>query len=125
MARRCPRSRPLGAARLARWRLAVMREGWLTVVPAPALTVHGLLWDLALADVAALDCDEGVGSGLYAKIVQPVLTAGGAKRALVYVGANAGPGAADADYRAIAAARAAGLPREGLAALEALARGRS
>ena len=30
MARRCPRSKPLGLARLMRHRLAVMREGWLT-----------------------------------------------------------------------------------------------
>ncbi len=30
MARRCPRSRPLGVARLMRHRLAIMREGWLT-----------------------------------------------------------------------------------------------
>jgi hypothetical protein len=29
--RRCPRPKALGPARLARHRLAVMREGWLTV----------------------------------------------------------------------------------------------
>ena len=32
MARRCPRSKALGLARLERRRLAVMREGWLTAV---------------------------------------------------------------------------------------------
>ena len=32
MARRCPRSKALGLARLERHRLAVMREGWLTAV---------------------------------------------------------------------------------------------
>ena len=31
MARRCPRPKALGVARLVRHRLAVMREGWLTV----------------------------------------------------------------------------------------------
>ena len=29
----------------------------------PALAVHGVLWDLALADVAALDRYEGSGAG--------------------------------------------------------------
>jgi hypothetical protein len=59
MARRCPRSKPLGPARLARHRLAVMREGWLTVARDPGSAVHGVVWELALADVAALDRYEG------------------------------------------------------------------
>jgi len=126
MARRCPRSSLSGPARLERHRLAVMREGWLTAVRAPNATVHGLLWDLALADVPALDRYEGVAAGLYTKVVQPVVAPGGAKRALVYFGANAGPGAAKPDYLAgvVAAARAQGLPAEAVAALEALAAAR-
>ncbi len=122
MGRRCPRSKPVGLARLERHRLAIMREGWLTAVRAPRAAVHGILWDLALADVPALDRYEGVPKGLYAKVVQPVVAAGGAKRALVYFGANAGPGVAKADYLAgvVAAARVAGLPAEAVAALEAL-----
>jgi hypothetical protein len=70
MARRCPRSKAVGLARLARHRLAVMREGWLTVVRDSRASAHGILWDLALSDVRALDRYEGP---LYAKIVQPVL----------------------------------------------------
>jgi hypothetical protein len=124
MARRCPRSRPLGVARLMRHRLAVMREGWLTATRDPRGRVHGVLWDLALADVSALDRFEGVGTGLYAKAVQPVIAAGGPKRALVYFGRNAGPGRADAAYirDVIAAARHWRLPEDGLAALQELAR---
>jgi hypothetical protein len=126
MARRCPRSRRMGLARLERHRLAVMREGWLTVVRAPLSAVHGMLWDLALADVPALDRYERLHAGLYAKIVQPVVCPSGAKRAIVYVGANAGPGAPSPDYIAgvLAAARAAGLPGGAVAALEALRPGR-
>ena len=122
MARRCPRARPLGVARLERHRLAIMREGWLTAVRAPRASVHGLLWDLALADVPALDRYEEVARGLYVKGVQPVVAAGGAKRALVYFGANSGPGVGKPDYLAevLAAGRAAGLPADGIAALEAL-----
>ena len=122
MARRCPRARPVGVARLERHQLTIMREGWLTAIRAPRVAVHGLLWELALADVPALDRYEGLSRGLYAKAVQAVIGVAGAKRALVYFGANAGPGVANPDYLAgvLAAARAAGLPAEGIAALEAL-----
>ncbi|MGD0723684.1 MAG: gamma-glutamylcyclotransferase family protein [Roseiarcus sp.] len=124
MASRCPHSRPLGVARLMRHRLVAMREGWLSVARDPRASVHGVLWDIALADVAALDRYEGVGGGLYVKRLQAVVAAAGARRALVYLGANAGPGALRPDYAAavIAAARHWGLPAETLAALAALAR---
>jgi gamma-glutamylcyclotransferase (GGCT)/AIG2-like uncharacterized protein YtfP len=92
MARRCPRSNPLGLARLERHRLPVMREGWLTAVRDARSTVHGVLWDIALSDVPALDRYEGVQRGLYAKVSQPVVAEGGANRALAYFGTNAGLG---------------------------------
>jgi len=120
MARRCPRSKPLGLARLQRHRIAVMREGFLTAARDPRSTVHGIVWDLALSDVPALDRYEGLPRGLYTKTVQPVLTANGPRRVLVYFGANAGPGTARPDYLAeiLDAARARGLPPEAIAALE-------
>ena len=124
MASRCPRSTRLGPATLMRHRLAVMREGWLTVARDPRARVHGVLWNLALADVAALDRFEGVGEGLYVKAVQPVLAEIGPRRALVYLGANAGPGRGRRDYLrdVLAAAHAVGLPREAIEALERLVR---
>lgn len=124
MAERCPRSKPLGLAKLMRHRLAIMREGWLTAARDPRGRVHGVLWDLALADVSALDRFEELGDGLYTKAAQPVVAAGGPKRALVYFGANSGPGIARADYLAsvIAAANHWRLPAEALAALAALSR---
>ena len=123
MARRCPRSNALGLARLARHRLQVMREGWLTAVRDPRSVVHGVLWDLALADVAALDRYEGLPQGLYAKLAQPVLAERGPRQAIVYVGANAGPGVARPDYIAevVAAARSWPLPAEAIEALERVA----
>ena len=81
MARRCPRSKALDLARLERHRLAVMREGWLTAVPDARSAVHGVLWNLALSDVPALDRYEGLSQGLYTKVAQPVIAPGGAKRA--------------------------------------------
>ena len=123
MARRCPRSKALGLARLERHRLTVMREGWLTAVREPRSAVHGVLWDLALSDIAALDRYEGLSQGLYAKLTQPVIAERGPKQAIVYFGANAGPGAVRPDYIAevLAAARSWPLPEEGLAALERVA----
>jgi hypothetical protein len=125
MASRCPRSKALGVARLARHRLAVMREGWLTAVRDPGASVHGVLWDVALSDVSALDRYEGLAQGLYAKIAQPVIAKSGTRRALVYVGVNAGPGTVRPDYLAevAAAARSWQLPREAIAAIEQLAAG--
>ena len=124
MARRCPRSKALGLARLKRHRLAVMREGWLTAVRDLSSAVHGVLWDLAFADVAALDRYEGLSQGLYAKLTQAVVAEGGPKRALVYFGANAGPGAGRPAYMAevLAAAKSWPLPADGVAALERIAR---
>jgi gamma-glutamylcyclotransferase (GGCT)/AIG2-like uncharacterized protein YtfP len=119
MEARCPGSKPLGLARLTRHRLAIMREGWLTVVRDANATVHGVLWDLALADVRALDRHEGLAEGLYAKTPQSVATPNGARRALIYFGSNAGPGVARPDYLeiVIAAARHWRLPEATLAAL--------
>ena len=123
MARRCPRSKPLGLARLMRHRLAVMREGWLTATRDANANVDGVLWTIALADMAALDRYEGLGDGLYVKAAQPVVVAGGAKRALIYFGANSGPGVAQADYIAdvLRAARRWNLPDAAIARLEQFA----
>jgi len=82
-----------------------------------------MLWDVALADMRALDQYEQLGGGLYAKTLQPVIGEQGAKRALVYFGANAGPGVAAADYIAgvLAAARHWRQPAATIARLESFA----
>ena len=99
MAERCPRSKPLGSARLARHRFFIMDNGWASVCADPRREVHGVLWDLALADVRVLDKYEEIHSGLYQKIIQPVLRGGGASaRALVYVGGSLKPGVAQPGY---------------------------
>jgi AIG2-like family len=124
MARRCPRSKALGLARLERHRLAVMREGWLTAVRNPSSAVHGVMWELALSDVAALDRYENLSQGLYVKLAQAIIAERGPKQAIVYFGVNAGPGAARPAYLAevLAAARSWSLPAEGVEALERLVR---
>jgi Gamma-glutamyl cyclotransferase, AIG2-like len=124
MSRRCPRSKALGLARLERHRLAVMREGWLTAIRSPSSAVHGVLWELALSDVPALDRHESLSQGLYTKETQPVIAEGRPKRAIVYFGTNSGPGVLRPAYIAevLAAARSWALPAGAVEALEQLAR---
>ncbi len=88
MAARCPGSKPLGLARLPRHRFVITRDGYASVLRDPRREVHGVLWDLALSDVRALDKFEEVDRGLYAKINQSVIGLAGPRRALVYVGAS-------------------------------------
>ena len=123
MAVRCPHAKPLGTARLARHRLAIMREGWLTATRDPRGEVQGVLWEAALSDMHALDRYEGLSEGFYAKSSQPVIGERGAKRAIVYFGANSGPGVARPDYIAgvLAAARRWKLATATIAQLEAFA----
>ena len=123
MATRCPSSRPLGPARLPGFRPVIMAQGWLSVVPDARREVWGLLWEVALADIAALDRYEEVGAGLYRKVYRPVLTQGGPRRALIYLGRDAGPGRANPGYLegVLAAARELGLPASYLPDLAALA----
>lgn len=122
MAARCPASRPIGRARLPRHRPVIMREGYASVARDPRRDVYGLLWELALADIAALDRYEDVARGLYVKRQVSVLSEAGPRRALCYLGSNAGPGAPQPGYLegVLEAGRMAGLPPAYLAELAAL-----
>ena len=122
MAERCPRSKALGPARLARHRFFIMESGWASVCADPRRDVHGVLWDLALSDVHVLDAYEDIRSGLYKKIMQPVLRGGGASaRALVYVGGSVKSGPAQPGYmeQVLEAARNWSLPDHYLRDLQA------
>ena len=123
MAVRCPASQPLGLARLARHRFIVSREGYASVLRDPRRTVWGVVWDVAFADMPALDRYESVASGLYFKLMQPVIIERGARRALIYVARNPAIGQPRPGYleQVVAAAREAGLPGDYLAEIEAWA----
>ncbi len=124
MAKRCPASRPLGPARLPRHEFFIMSDGFASVRRAPQAAVHGLLWDLALADVPALDDFEEVAAGLYDKRVQPVIRPVGAVQALVYVGRSTQDGKPRPGYvdTIVAAGEAANLPLAYLRSLTAILR---
>ncbi|MCJ2117774.1 gamma-glutamylcyclotransferase [Methylobacterium sp. J-001] len=112
MALRCPVSRLIGCGRLPGYCFIIMREGYASVVRDSARVVHGVLWELALDDIPALDRYEGVAGGLYAKATLPVTTASGVKRALIYLGRSTASGRPRPGYleAVVAAAQAAQLP---------------
>ncbi len=114
MLQRCPASKPVGIGRLMRHRFIVFDEGYASVARDPQRAVWGMVWDLALADVPALDRYESLSTGLYTKAIQPVVTGQGPRRAIVYVGRSARPGLPKPGYMegVIEAATHAGLPED-------------
>lgn len=112
MAKRCPASKPVGIGRLMRHRFIIFDEGYASVMRDGSHAVWGMVWDLALADMPALDRYESLSTGLYTKVIQPIVTAQGPRRAVVYIGRNTRPGKPKVDYMeaVVEAAMKAGLP---------------
>lgn len=127
MSARAPGARPLGLARLVRHRFAITEHGYASILRDPRATVHGLLWEVPLADIRALDRFEEVDRGLYAKIAQPVITASGPRRALVYAGTGKPGGKPRAGYLedVIRAGAEIGLPSGYLKEIATLGQGAS
>ena len=123
MARRCPASRCRGPARLAGYEFFIMSSGFASVRPRRGAAVHGVVWDLALADVPRLDLFEDVAGGLYGKRILPVIRPSGSLRALVYVGRDTEAGPPQAGYLdiVVAAALAARCPAAYVKSLAAMA----
>ena len=116
MAARCPGARLLGASRLPGYRFVIARAGLAGVDPDPSSDVHGVLWRLSPADVAALDAFEGVDEGLYRKVVFSI--DGGP--VLLYVPEDRERGTPAPAYLSsvIAAAKRHGLPEDYVKELE-------
>jgi hypothetical protein len=98
MGMRCPGATALGTATLVGWRFVVIREGFGSIAPQPGRVVHGVLWRLALRDLAAVNAYECLDSGLYVRRSLPVRCAGGQASALVYIGRRSGEGAPRPGY---------------------------
>jgi hypothetical protein len=95
MGMRCPGATALGTATLVGWRFVVIREGFGSIAPQPGRVVHGVLWRLALRDLAAVNAYECLDSGLYVRRSLPVRCAGGqGKRARLHRAPERGGGAA-------------------------------
>jgi hypothetical protein len=99
---------------LERHRWIIMSDGYASVVAGASSDVHGLLWQLAIDDVPALDHYEEVSSGLYSKVVRPVRFGEATRYAFLYKGRRPSLGLPDPGYLAgiVDAASALRLPSE-------------
>ena len=115
-----PGARALGAAQLPGYRFVITGDGYASVVPAPAQTVHGVLWRLTPRDVVMIDAWENIESGLYCQAILPVRHAGRRKLALVYLARPGGEGRPKQGYMelVIAAARDWDFPAPYVRSLE-------
>jgi hypothetical protein len=115
-----PAAEPLGVAALPHHRFIVTADGYASVAPARASTVHGVLWRLTPRDRIMLDVWESVACGHYRATSLAVLHAGARRSALVYVARPRPVGRARTGYMelVVAAARQWKLPPDYVAMLQ-------
>jgi hypothetical protein len=120
MRKYAPGAEPLGLAALPHHRFIITADGYASVKPARASTVHGVLWRLTPRDRVLLDMWESVACGHYRAAMHSVLHAGTRRLALVYVARPRPVGRARAGYMelVVAAARAWNLPADYIAGLQ-------
>ena len=120
MRKHAPGAEPLGVAALAHHRFVITADGYASIMPARAVTVHGVLWRLTPRDRIMLDVWESVACGHYRAAMFSALHAGVRPPALVHVARPRRIGRARAGYMdlVIAAARAWNLPPDYIAGLQ-------
>ncbi len=92
MRARCPLARPLGRATLPGWRFNINPDGLASLAVHQGAQVHGVLWDVSVRDVAAINAYEGIASGLYEARMLPVRHDSRHASALVYIARRQGRG---------------------------------
>jgi hypothetical protein len=107
MRKHAPDARALGVAELAGHRFVITADGYASVEPARAQTVHGVLWRITPRDRVTLDAWENVRGGLYRCETPAVRGAAGLAPALVYFARPAAEGRPKPGYieLVVAAAR--------------------
>jgi gamma-glutamylcyclotransferase (GGCT)/AIG2-like uncharacterized protein YtfP len=95
---RCPQARPLGAASLSGWRFLITPDGFASIAPRAGAVVHGVLWNLTVRDLAAINAYESIDSGLYLRRNLTVRHEGSPARAMVYVARRQGEGRPRSGY---------------------------
>ena len=120
MRRYAPYAQPLGAAELPGHRFVITADGYASVLPARAQSVHGVLWRLTPRDRVSLDDWENIDGGLYRAETLPVRCRGRRTPALVYQARFRGEGRPKGGYMelVIAAAREWDLPADYVASLQ-------
>ncbi len=106
MRHRCPGAQAVGPAVLEGFRFFVGREGWGSVEPRAGDSVHGVLWQLTLRDLAVLHAFELLHKGLYDIRRVPVLRGGRRVPALIYLLRRRTPGRPRPGYVELIAAAA-------------------
>jgi hypothetical protein len=122
MRKHAPAATPIGVAQLADYRFVITADGYASVEPARAATLHGMLWRLTPRDRVTLDAWENIAGGLYRAETMPVRRNGRRHPALVYIARLRPPGSPKPGYMEIVvkAARALELPADYVTSLEAL-----
>jgi gamma-glutamylcyclotransferase (GGCT)/AIG2-like uncharacterized protein YtfP len=122
MRKHAPHAEAIGAAKLADYRFIVTADGYASVVPALAQTVHGVLWRITPRDRVTLDAWENVAGKLYRAEILPVRQADRLRPALVYIARPQRAGQPKAGYMEIvvAAAHAWRLPSDYISSLQYL-----
>jgi len=120
MRRHAPEAAPLGVAALADHRFIISGDGYASVEPMRAHTVHGVLWRVTPRDRVTLDAWENVAGGLYRAETLLLQHDGQRRPALVYVARPRGEGRPKAGYMelVIAAAKQWNLPEDYIVSLQ-------
>ena len=126
MRKYAPGARALGVATLADHRFVITADGYASVEPARAQTVHGVLWRITPRDRVMLDAWENVGGGLYRAATLTVRGGSGRVPALVYFARPGAAGRPKPGYieLVVAAAREWDLPEAYIHSLEGFASAR-
>jgi hypothetical protein len=111
---------PVGVAELPGHRFVITADGYASIVPQRAQTVHGVLWRIGPRDRVTLDAWENLAGGLYHAQTLPVRCGRRCVPALVYFARPSGEGRPKAGYLelVIAAAREWQLPDGYIGTLE-------
>jgi hypothetical protein len=120
MRKHAPEAVPIGVARLPDYRFLITADGYASLAPARAQSVHGMMWRLTPRDRVTLDAWENIAGGLYRAETLPVYCDRRRWRALVYIARPRPPGPPKAGYMEIVveAAHALELPSAYVAALQ-------
>jgi AIG2-like family len=119
MRKHAPGAIPVGVAVLANHRFVITADGYASVEPKRAATVHGVLWRLTSRDCVTLAAWENLVAGLYRTRILSVRHAGHRQIAFIYLARPRPPGRARARYMelVIAAALEWRLPQAYIASL--------
>ncbi len=103
MRMRCREAQALGTATLDGWRFVITPDGYGSIVPRAGAVTRGVLWRLAVRDLAAINAFESLDSGLYLRRTLPVRHGACRARALVYIARRHGVGRPRPGYIAVVA----------------------